>query len=191
MTTPRLSIADLDEESLEKLRVMEEEFGTTILALQPQYPVASLQPDQVQKLQALEEELGALVSGRRLADEVVFCRGSEGSRLGMCTIRLPAPEDLPELIAGLGFTELDPAGPDNARLLHMWDDRVRCQRLAVFSPDNRGSIHRSEEGSELIRIDEHRGFEFLVLFDSEISDLVCMQVAYLEGQQPGWRPPAE
>ena len=140
---------------------------------------------------ALEEDLGALLSSRRLADEVVFCRVSEGSRLGMCTIRLSTPDDLPELVAGLGFSELDPAVPDNARLLRMWDDRVRCQRLAVFSPDNQASVRRTEEGSDLIRIDETLGFQYLVLYDSEISDLICMQVAYLEGQQPGWRPTAE
>jgi hypothetical protein len=59
--TPRLQIAKLDEDSLEKLKVMEEELGACILALEPKYPVAKLTPPQVQKLQALEKELGVVL----------------------------------------------------------------------------------------------------------------------------------
>ena len=59
--TPRMKIAKLDEASLEKLRLMEEEFGTCVLALEPQYPLAGLEPQQVKKLEALEKELGVVL----------------------------------------------------------------------------------------------------------------------------------
>ncbi len=58
MTTPRMKIANLDDASLEKLKRMEDAFGSLILALEPQHPLADLSEDQVQKLQILEKELG-------------------------------------------------------------------------------------------------------------------------------------
>ncbi len=61
MATPRLKVAQLDAESLEKLQVMEEELGACIVALQPHYPTAELTPDQLRKLQALEQELGCVL----------------------------------------------------------------------------------------------------------------------------------
>ncbi len=61
MAAPRMNIAKLDEASLDKLRVLEQEFGTTILALEPQYPLAGLNAQQVQRLQSLEKELGVLL----------------------------------------------------------------------------------------------------------------------------------
>lgn len=61
METPRFNLAALDEASLEKLRVLEEEFGTMILALTPQHPLAELPPDNLQRLRALEKELGVVL----------------------------------------------------------------------------------------------------------------------------------
>ncbi len=61
MTQPRLKLAQLDEASLEKLRLMEEEFGTLILALEPKYPVAQLPPAQLARLQQLERDLGVVL----------------------------------------------------------------------------------------------------------------------------------
>lgn len=61
MPTPRIRIAKLDEETLEKIKVMEEELGHSIVALEPHYPAASLTPEQLQKLQALEQELGVVL----------------------------------------------------------------------------------------------------------------------------------
>ena len=65
MATPRMKIAKLDDASLDKLRTLEEEFGTCILALEPQYPLAELAPKQVQRLQALEKELGIVLLAYR------------------------------------------------------------------------------------------------------------------------------
>ena len=140
---------------------------------------------------ALEEDLKIMLAGKRLADEVVFCRVSEGSRSGMCTLRLSRSDQLQEMVERLGLVELDPSDPESARFLGLWDDRVRCQRLAVFAPENQLLILRSGERSERIRIDEKLGFQHLVLYDSGISDLVCVQVAYIEGQEPGRRAPGE
>lgn len=61
MPSPRLKIASLDDATLEKVRLLEQEFGATILALEPHYPVAPLKPDQVKRLEALENELGVVL----------------------------------------------------------------------------------------------------------------------------------
>ena len=61
MEAPRLKIAKLDPASLEKLRVMEEEFGACILALEPYYPVAELPAAKLKRLQVLEQELGVVL----------------------------------------------------------------------------------------------------------------------------------
>ena len=61
MASPRMKIAKLDDASLEKLRALEEEFGTCILALEPQYPLAELGPKQLERLQALEKDLGIVL----------------------------------------------------------------------------------------------------------------------------------
>ena len=61
MPTPRVRIAKLDPETLDKIKVMEEEFGHSIVALEPYYPAANLTEAQVSKLKALEQELGVVL----------------------------------------------------------------------------------------------------------------------------------
>ena len=61
MANPQLRIAKLDEMTLDKVRVMEEELGTTIVALEPYLPAAPLTPNQVRRLKALEQELGVIL----------------------------------------------------------------------------------------------------------------------------------
>jgi hypothetical protein len=61
MTKRRLKIADLDEESIERIRTMEEEMDTLIVALEPHYPLAELSEEQVTKLQHLENDLGVVL----------------------------------------------------------------------------------------------------------------------------------
>jgi DNA-binding transcriptional LysR family regulator len=57
----RMKIAQLDDSSLAKLRVLEEEMGTLILALEPHHPLAKLDEEQVKRLQDLEQELGVVL----------------------------------------------------------------------------------------------------------------------------------
>ena len=61
MSQPRLKIADLDEETLDRIKDLESEMGTLILALSPQYPIAELTEEQAAKLKELEEELGVVL----------------------------------------------------------------------------------------------------------------------------------
>lgn len=61
MPEPKIRIAQLDEPTLDKIRVMEEELGTPILALEPYWPAAALTPDQVARLKLLEQELGVIL----------------------------------------------------------------------------------------------------------------------------------
>lgn len=61
MAATRMKIAQLDDGSLAKLRVLEEEMGTLILALEPHHPLAKLDEEQVKRLQELEQELGVVL----------------------------------------------------------------------------------------------------------------------------------
>lgn len=65
MTVRRMKIADLEEAEVERIRQMEEQLGTLILALEPHYPIAELSGEQLQKLHALEQELGVVLIAYR------------------------------------------------------------------------------------------------------------------------------
>jgi hypothetical protein len=56
-----MKIANLDEESIARIRKMEEAMDSLIVALEPHYPLAELSDDQVIKLQDLEKELGVVL----------------------------------------------------------------------------------------------------------------------------------
>lgn len=61
MTKRRMKIADLDQASIERIRQMEESFGTLIVALEPHVPLAELTEEQVRKLQGIEKEMGVVL----------------------------------------------------------------------------------------------------------------------------------
>lgn len=61
MPTRRLKIANLDDDSLKRVRSMEDALGTLILALEPHYPLAELTPEQTRALKELEAELGVIL----------------------------------------------------------------------------------------------------------------------------------
>jgi hypothetical protein len=61
MSKPNFKFADLDEESLKRIKEYEEAMDACILALAPRVDLADLTPDDVEKLRALEEELGVVL----------------------------------------------------------------------------------------------------------------------------------
>ena len=61
MPAARMKLANLDETSLARIKVMEEQLGTLILALEPHHPLAKLEETQVKRLQELEQELGVVL----------------------------------------------------------------------------------------------------------------------------------
>jgi hypothetical protein len=61
MALPRMKIADLDVDSLDRLTDMEDAYGATIVAVQPVYSVSKLSADQMEKVQALEDELDVVL----------------------------------------------------------------------------------------------------------------------------------
>ena len=61
MNQTRLNPAPLDEESLARLRQLEQETGTVIIAYQPESPFAHLNEGQVARLKELERELGVVL----------------------------------------------------------------------------------------------------------------------------------
>jgi hypothetical protein len=61
MPTPKIRIAKLDNETIEKIQAMEEELGYSIVALEPYYLPASLTADQISGLKSLEQELGVVL----------------------------------------------------------------------------------------------------------------------------------
>ena len=58
---PKIRIANLDPATLEKIKLMEEELGSCIVALEPYHLPAPLSGQQLQKLLALEKELGVVL----------------------------------------------------------------------------------------------------------------------------------
>ena len=61
MPKRRMKIANLDDESIERIRQMEESTDSLIVALEPHYPLAELKDEQVNMLQNLENELGVVL----------------------------------------------------------------------------------------------------------------------------------
>ncbi len=67
MADQRMRVADLDEAKLARLRAMEDEIGTCIVALEPPSTFAELEPPKLQRLQELERELGLVLLAYRPA----------------------------------------------------------------------------------------------------------------------------
>lgn len=58
---PRMKIADLDDQSLQKIRALEEEVGACVLALEPRVKLMDLSEEQLESLKSAEEELGVVL----------------------------------------------------------------------------------------------------------------------------------
>ncbi len=61
MTTQRMKIAELNPARLAKVRELEEELGTYVVALEPEFRLAALTPTQLERLKAAERELGVVL----------------------------------------------------------------------------------------------------------------------------------
>jgi hypothetical protein len=61
MNQTRLRPAHLDQGSLGRLRQLEQEIGSVIIAYQPESPYAALSDDQVRRIKELEQELGLVL----------------------------------------------------------------------------------------------------------------------------------
>ena len=57
----RVKIAELTETQLEKVRALEGELGTWVVAVEPEFKLAELTEVQLEKLQAAEEALGVIL----------------------------------------------------------------------------------------------------------------------------------
>lgn len=58
---PRMKIAELNADSLAKLRALEEEIGACVLALEPKVKLMDLSDEKLERLQSAEEELGVVL----------------------------------------------------------------------------------------------------------------------------------
>ncbi len=58
---PGMSIAELDNDGLSKVQVLEEDIGGYVLALEPRVTLKELSSDQLAKFRAAEEELGVVL----------------------------------------------------------------------------------------------------------------------------------
>ena len=57
----RVKIAKLTETQLDKVRALETELGTWVVAVEPQFRLAELTEAQLEKLQKAENELGVIL----------------------------------------------------------------------------------------------------------------------------------
>lgn len=61
MPSPNLRPAQLDERSLQRVRQMENELGSVIIAYQAESPFSHLSEEQLRRLNQLEQELGVVL----------------------------------------------------------------------------------------------------------------------------------
>lgn len=61
MAEPRMKVAQLDAEALDKVRALEDTLGAYVVALEPDYPLADLSDDELAQLQELERALGVVL----------------------------------------------------------------------------------------------------------------------------------
>jgi hypothetical protein len=61
MTPEGMKIAELSEEQLAELEVLEQQLGTLVVALEPAIQLARLNREQLALLQAAEEKLGVVL----------------------------------------------------------------------------------------------------------------------------------
>jgi hypothetical protein len=61
MSGARVKIAELDEGQLAKLRALESELGTWVVALEREFRLAELSDEKLGKLQGVEDELGVVL----------------------------------------------------------------------------------------------------------------------------------
>lgn len=61
MRRSRMSIADLDQNTLAKLQAFEDEMGFYVVALAPRYKLAELSAEQIDKVQGMEQKLDVVL----------------------------------------------------------------------------------------------------------------------------------
>jgi hypothetical protein len=59
--TQRVEIAKLTEAQLDKVRELEADLGTWVVAMKPKFRLAELKEKQLEKLRAVEKELGVVL----------------------------------------------------------------------------------------------------------------------------------
>ena len=65
MSESRMRVAELDEDRLAKLRELENELGTWVVALEEGFRLADLTEEQLAKLWGVEQELGVVLLAYR------------------------------------------------------------------------------------------------------------------------------
>jgi hypothetical protein len=53
--------AELDRQQMAKLKALEQELGSWVVAVQPEAKIAELDPDKLKRLQEAERELGVIL----------------------------------------------------------------------------------------------------------------------------------
>jgi hypothetical protein len=61
MPSPNLRPAHLDDRSLARVRTMEDDLGSVIIAYQAENPYSHLSDEQLRRLKELEQELGVVL----------------------------------------------------------------------------------------------------------------------------------
>jgi hypothetical protein len=61
MSSQRMTVAQLNDEQLARIKDFEDEAGYLLVALEPKFALARLRPEQLRRLQDLESELGVVL----------------------------------------------------------------------------------------------------------------------------------
>ena len=134
---------------------------------------------------SLEADVKELLVQVELEHDIVFCQTGDQSRTAMCVFDR-SPDGPSDFVVAFGLRPFDAAQPDDAALLSLWSESVRCEGVGVFAPRFQRAVFRSPPNGDLYRL-THAAFEHIVLFDSTLRDQVCLQLRYAEGMEPGWR----
>jgi hypothetical protein len=93
------------------------------------------------------------------------------TRTGACRLRAE-PTRRPGLVRGLGLTAVAPGDPDVSH----WAGEGGCRDLARVA-----TVYRSARRPAALRLPNGSAFEYLLLYQAQRGDDVCVQVAYAYG----------
>jgi hypothetical protein len=120
----------------------------------------------------LRQDVEALFRRHGVAVAEPACNMVGTSRTGACVLRAPVAE-FPRLVSGLGLQE---AGAGDATLAG-WQREGGCR-----SNSGRATkVYRSERRAPELRLPSGSAFEYLLVYQEERSERLCVQVSYAYG----------
>jgi hypothetical protein len=120
----------------------------------------------------LRRDVEALFRRHGVAVAGPVCTMVGTSRTGACVLRAPV-DALPRLVRGLGLRE---AGPDDGAVAG-WEREGGCRTTVSGAT----KVYRSGRRPPELRLSTGSAFEYLLVYQEEQSERLCVQVSYAYG----------